>query len=63
VVPIAISGTQTMMRKGSMAVTPGTAKVEFLEAVWPKDFASRDELMAAVHAAIAQALPEEMKPV
>jgi 1-acyl-sn-glycerol-3-phosphate acyltransferase len=63
VVPIAISGTQSMMRKGSMAVTPGTAKVEFLEAVWPKDFASRDELMAAVHAAIAQALPEEMKPI
>jgi 1-acyl-sn-glycerol-3-phosphate acyltransferase len=63
VVPIAISGTQTMMRKGSMAVTPGTAKVEFLEAIDPAAFATRDELMAAVHAAIAEALPEEMKPI
>jgi 1-acyl-sn-glycerol-3-phosphate acyltransferase len=63
VVPIALSGTQKMMRKGSMAVTPGTAKVEFLEAVWPKDFATREELMAAVRGAIAAALPEEMRPV
>ena len=39
------------------------AKVEFLEAVWPKDFATREELMAAVRGAIAAALPEEMRPV
>jgi 1-acyl-sn-glycerol-3-phosphate acyltransferase len=63
VVPIAISGTQTMMRKGSMAVTPGTAKVEFLEAIYPARFENREELMAAVHEAIAAALPEEMRPL
>ena len=63
VVPIAISGTQKLMHKGSMAVTPGTTKVEFLEAVYPAAFATREELMAAVHGAIAAALPEEMKPV
>jgi 1-acyl-sn-glycerol-3-phosphate acyltransferase len=62
VVPVAISGTQKLMRKGSVAVTPGTAKVEFLEAVWPKDFATREELLAAVRQAIAEALPKEMKP-
>jgi 1-acyl-sn-glycerol-3-phosphate acyltransferase len=62
VVPIAISGTQKMMRKGSMAVTPGTAKVEFLESIDPAAFATRDELMAAVRGAIAAALPEEMRP-
>ena len=28
IVPIAISGTQHMMRKGSLAVMPGVAKVE-----------------------------------
>ncbi len=37
IVPIAISGTQTMMRKHSAAIRPGTAKVEFLEPVWPRN--------------------------
>jgi 1-acyl-sn-glycerol-3-phosphate acyltransferase len=62
IVPIAISGTQTMMRKHSAAIRPGVARVEFLEAVWPKDFASREELMAAVRAKMVVALPEEMRP-
>ena len=38
IVPIVISGTQTMMRKHSAAIRPGVAKVEFLEAVYPGDF-------------------------
>jgi 1-acyl-sn-glycerol-3-phosphate acyltransferase len=62
IVPVAISGTQTMMRKGSSSITPGVAGVQFLQAVEPKDYATREELMAAVHAAIAEALPVEMKP-
>jgi 1-acyl-sn-glycerol-3-phosphate acyltransferase len=62
IVPVAISGTQTMMRKGSSSITPGTATVQFLRAIEPKDFASREELMAAVRAALAEALPVEMKP-
>jgi 1-acyl-sn-glycerol-3-phosphate acyltransferase len=39
------------------------AKVEFLEAIYPADFATREELMAAVRAAMVVALPEEMRPV
>jgi 1-acyl-sn-glycerol-3-phosphate acyltransferase len=62
IVPIAISGTQTMMRKGSAAITPGLARVQLLPAIEPSQFATRDELIAAVRRAIAEALPEEMRP-
>jgi 1-acyl-sn-glycerol-3-phosphate acyltransferase len=63
VVPIAISGTQDMMRKGSFSITPGVAKVEFLKAIEPGQYASREQLMAAVRGAIEAALPVEMKAV
>jgi 1-acyl-sn-glycerol-3-phosphate acyltransferase len=63
IVPVAISGTQTMMRKGSAAITPGVAKIAMLPAIDPKMFATREELMRAVRAAIAEALPEEMLPL
>jgi len=61
VIPIAISGTQDMMSKGSFAVMPGVARIEFLKAIKPKDYATREELMAAVRAAIDAALPVGMK--
>jgi 1-acyl-sn-glycerol-3-phosphate acyltransferase len=63
IVPIAISGTQHMMRKGSLAVMPGVAKIEFLGAIEPSEYGTREELMEAVRAALSGALPEEMKPV
>ncbi|HEY5056122.1 MAG TPA: lysophospholipid acyltransferase family protein, partial [Acidobacteriaceae bacterium] len=63
IVPVVISGTEKMMRKGSMAITPGVARVEFLDPVWPKDFATREELMAAVRDRMVEALPEEMRPI
>jgi len=62
IVPVAISGTEQMMRKGSAWITPGVANVQMLGAIDPSDYATREELMDAVHGAIAQALPEEMKP-
>lgn len=62
IVPVVIAGTEKMMRKGSAAITPGVAHVEFLEPVWPKEFATREELMAAVRERIVEALPEEMRP-
>jgi hypothetical protein len=34
-----------------------------LPAIWPKDFATREALMAAARAKMAEALPEEMRPV
>lgn len=63
VVPVAVSGTQSMMRKGSWKVMPASARVQVLEAIDPAAFATREELMQAVRSAIADALPPEMKPV
>lgn len=60
VVPVSIHGTESMMRKGSMKITPGTAHVTFHAALWPQDFATREELLAAVRSAIESALPEWM---
>ena len=62
IIPIALSGTQTMMRKGSYAITPGLARIQVLPAVEPAMYETREELMAAVRSAIAEALPPEMKP-
>lgn len=62
IVPIALSGTQTMMHKGSAAIVPGLARIQFLPAIEPSQYATREELMAAVRDAIAGALPAEMKP-
>jgi 1-acyl-sn-glycerol-3-phosphate acyltransferase len=61
VVPISIYGTENMMPKGSGRVRPGTAHILFHDAINPARFASRDELMAAVRAAIASGLPEWMR--
>jgi 1-acyl-sn-glycerol-3-phosphate acyltransferase len=62
IVPIAISGTEKMMRKHSAAITPGVAKVQILRAIDPAGYATRDELMRAARAAMIAALPEEMRP-
>jgi 1-acyl-sn-glycerol-3-phosphate acyltransferase len=62
IIPIALAGTQTMMRKGSSAITPGVARIRVLAAIEPSKYQSRDALMAAVRSAIAEALPPEMKP-
>jgi 1-acyl-sn-glycerol-3-phosphate acyltransferase len=63
IVPIAISGTEKMMRKGSMAIAPGLAQVRLLPVIEPSEFRSREETLRAVRRAIAEALPEEMRPV
>lgn len=61
VVPVTIQGTQGMMRKGSMKVIPGTARVMFHAPLWPRDFVNREALIAAVRESIASGLPEEMR--
>jgi 1-acyl-sn-glycerol-3-phosphate acyltransferase len=63
IVPVAISGTEKMMRKGSNWIAPGVARIQMLPVIRPQDYDSREALTAAVHAAIAAALPEEMKPL
>jgi 1-acyl-sn-glycerol-3-phosphate acyltransferase len=59
-IPVSLSGTETMMRKGSSKVYPGTARIEFHAPLDPKSFANREELMLAVRSAIASGLPEWM---
>lgn len=63
IVPIALSGTQTMMHKGSYAIKPGVARVQMLPVIEPSKYETREELMVAVRSAIADALPAEMKPL
>jgi len=61
-VPIIIRGTAKMMRKGSLKVYPkaanprGEVTVEFLEPLWPADYAGKEELMAAVRERMEAAL-------
>ncbi len=63
IVPVAISGTESMMRKGSSKVYPGTAKVTFLPPVDPADYPNRAEMVAEVRRRIISALPDSMKPL
>ncbi|HEX3939958.1 MAG TPA: lysophospholipid acyltransferase family protein [Acidobacteriaceae bacterium] len=58
VVPVSIWGTAEMMPKGSLRIRPGTAHVIFHSAIEPRRFATREELMAAVRAAIQSGLPK-----
>jgi 1-acyl-sn-glycerol-3-phosphate acyltransferase len=62
IIPIALSGTQHMMRKGGSAITPGLAHIQLLPAIESSAYETREELMQAVRSAIAEALPAEMKP-
>jgi 1-acyl-sn-glycerol-3-phosphate acyltransferase len=57
-VPISISGTRTMMAKGSLRIHPGTARVVFHPPVEPSQMPDRDGLMAAVRASILSGLPD-----
>lgn len=60
-VPVSIHGTEAMMAKGSLRIRPGTAHVSFHDPLYPRDFATREELLSAVRTAIASGLPEWMR--
>lgn len=60
-VPVSIHGTEAMMAKGSPRIRPGKAHIVFHEPLEPGDYATREELMEAVRAAIASGLPEWMR--
>ena len=60
-IPVSIHGTETILRKGSKRIHPGEAHVVFHEAIDPAGYATREELMKAVRAAIASGLPERMR--
>lgn len=61
IVPVSIHGTEKMMRKGSLAIRRGDARIVFHEPIMPGDYADRESLMAAVRASIASGLPEWMR--
>ena len=61
VAPISIWGTENMMKKGSIRITPGTAHVVFHAPLWPRDYATREDLLAAVRQSIASSLPAWMR--
>jgi 1-acyl-sn-glycerol-3-phosphate acyltransferase len=60
VVPVSIWGSETMMTKGSLRIKPGTAHLVFHPAVYPQQFATREQLMVAVRKAITSGLPRWM---
>jgi 1-acyl-sn-glycerol-3-phosphate acyltransferase len=60
-IPVSIWGTETMMAKGSMRIRPGTAHIVFHAPIFPGDYATREDLLKAVRAAIASGLPEWMR--
>jgi 1-acyl-sn-glycerol-3-phosphate acyltransferase len=52
VIPVVITGTERMMPKGSLRITPGEAYVRFLPPIRPQVAASREDLMNRVRAAM-----------
>src|ERR1039457_5245027 len=60
-IPASLFGTETMMAKGSVRIHPGTAHIVFHAPVYPRSYATREELISAVRKAIASGLPEWMR--
>jgi 1-acyl-sn-glycerol-3-phosphate acyltransferase len=60
-IPVSIFGTEGMMAKGSLRIRPGAAHIIFHAPIYPNDYATREELLEAVRAAIASGLPEWMR--
>jgi 1-acyl-sn-glycerol-3-phosphate acyltransferase len=61
VVPVSISGTEKMMRRGSLRIFPGKARIVLHAPLEPHDYATREELMEAVRVSIASGLPDWMR--
>jgi len=60
-IPVSISGTESMMRKGSLRIRPGVVRVVFHAPIYPAKVGDRDALMAAVRESIAAGLPQQMR--
>jgi 1-acyl-sn-glycerol-3-phosphate acyltransferase len=60
-IPVSIYGTEKLMAKGSFAIKSGTAQIIFHAPVYPREFATREELLQAVRTAVASGLPESMR--
>jgi len=60
-IPVSLWGTESMMKKGSVRITPGIVHLVFHPPVYPAEYATRDALLNAVRTAIASDLPEWMR--
>jgi 1-acyl-sn-glycerol-3-phosphate acyltransferase len=60
-IPVSISGTESMMQKGSLRIRPGVVRVVFHAPIYSAQVGDRDALMLAVREAIASGLPERMR--
>jgi len=60
-VPVSIYGTETLMAKGSFGIRPGKVRIVFHAPLAPANYATREEMMAAMRAAIASGLPQWMR--
>jgi len=60
-IPISIYGSEKIMPYSSPRIHPGTMHIVFHSPLDPAGYATRDELSAAVRAAIASALPHWMR--
>lgn len=58
IVPVTILGTEELLPKGSVLARPGKVSIVFHSPIDPKEFKDRDELVEAVRASVASALPE-----
>ncbi|HKW36036.1 MAG TPA: lysophospholipid acyltransferase family protein [Candidatus Acidoferrum sp.] len=65
IVPMVCSGAHRIMGKRSLVIRPGEIVVEFLESIDASkySFEERDDLNNVVHDAMADALPEDQKPI
>lgn len=63
IVPVVVAGTEQAMPKGSARITPSMVILRFLPPLAPQSYTSREELMRSVRKAMAEALPETMKPL
>jgi 1-acyl-sn-glycerol-3-phosphate acyltransferase len=63
IVPVTIVGTDYVMPKRRFAIKPGTVTVIFHRPIEPKDFGSRDCLMAKVRRIIDSGLPVELREI
>lgn len=65
IVPVALIGTQHLMRKGEWMIRPGEITIRYCRAIDAAGytFEQRGELLEAVHASVAAALPRDQQPV
>jgi len=61
VVPVTILGSESLMPKGSALIHSGRVRLVFHPPIFPKQFSDNDQLISAVRAEIASALPPALR--